>query len=155
MQIAEKRACEWHLSKASALNIIIQAEASKRTYARHGAVMKGGEKGSIKTLMVPVPEYRSTVADTKDVEWMEIDDEDTVYSLLLKKNAQQLMRSSDSPFAHGKLVEGCGYEGDGPLTSKILNDLLTNHEKYELTQDHTDVKDELETFITALAKPKD
>jgi hypothetical protein len=65
MKIAEKRAQEWHISKASALNVIIRSEASKRTFARHGAVMKGGEKGSIKSLMVPTPEYRSTTDEKK------------------------------------------------------------------------------------------
>jgi hypothetical protein len=85
MQIADKCSYEWNLSKASALNIIIQAEASKCTFARHGATMKGGEKGSIKSLMVPVPEYRSTLAETKEVEWMEIEDKQTIYRFLLKK----------------------------------------------------------------------
>jgi hypothetical protein len=155
MQIAEKRSYEWHLSKAAAMNIIIQAEASKRTFARHGAVMKGGEKGSIKSLMVPVPEYRSTPAETKEVEWMEIEDEQTIYRFLLKKNAQQLMRSSESPFASGKIVDGCGFDGDGPLAAKILDNALSNQEKHEILEGHSEVKDELDKFLSALAKPKD
>jgi hypothetical protein len=155
MEIADKRAYEWKLSQQSALNIIIQAEASKKTFARHGAVMKAGEKGSIKSLMVPIPEYRDTLSETKEVEWTEIEDENTIYRMLLKKNAQQLMRSAESPFAHGSIVEGCGYDGDGPLTQKILDDALDNNEKYNLLNDYPDLRDELDTFITALAKPKD
>jgi hypothetical protein len=155
MEIAEKRANEWHLTKAAALNVILQSESSKRTFARHGAVMKGGEKGSIKSLMVPIPEYRSSLEETKAVEWTEIEDNSSIYSLLLKKNAQQLMRSAHSPFAYGKIVDGCGTEGDGPLTNKILENSLTNQERYDLINEHADVRDELDTFITALARPKD
>jgi hypothetical protein len=121
MEIADKRAYEWKLSQQSALKIIIQAEASKKTFVRHGAVMKVGEKGSIKSLMVPIPEYRETLSETKEVEWSEIEDESTIYRMLLKKNAQQLMRSADSPFANGSIVDGCGYDGDGPLTQKIFS----------------------------------
>jgi hypothetical protein len=59
------------------------------------------------------------------------------------------------PFAYGKIVDGCGTEGDGPLTNKILENSLTNQEKYDLINEHADVRDKLDTFITALARPKD
>jgi hypothetical protein len=39
-KLADKQAGEWNLSQNAALNVILQAEASKKTYARHGAVMK-------------------------------------------------------------------------------------------------------------------
>jgi hypothetical protein len=100
-QVAEKRAGEWNMTTAGALNIIIQSEVSKRTYAWHGNVMKPNEKGSIQSLMVPVPQYQSTIEETKKVEWTEIDDDQTIYYLLLKRNAQQLMWPAQSPFASG------------------------------------------------------
>jgi hypothetical protein len=89
------------------------------------------------------------------VEWTEIDDEESIYTLLLKQNAQQLMQLANSPFAYGKIVEGCGVDGDGDLTKQILENCLTNQERYDLTQGYDDVGDELSTFISALARPKD
>jgi hypothetical protein len=38
-KLADKRASEWNLSHNAALNVILQSEASKKTFARHGYVM--------------------------------------------------------------------------------------------------------------------
>jgi hypothetical protein len=131
-----------------ALNIIIQSEASKRTYAQHGSVMKPTNKGSISSLMVPVPQYRGTIEETKQVEWTEIDDDaTTIYQLLLKQNAQQLMRSAHSPFATGTLAEGCGYDSKKEMAAKLLNDTLSNSEMSQILNENKTVESELDIFI--------
>jgi hypothetical protein len=154
-EIAEKRAYEWRLSTNAALTVISQSEASKQTYARHGRVMKNEEKGSIQSLMVPVPQYRSDIKATEEVGWTEIEDDSIIHSLLLRKNAQQLMRSATSPFATGPITDECGFDGEGPLTSKLIESLLTHKEKERLLDGHTNVKTELDEFITALGQPTD
>jgi hypothetical protein len=151
--VAEKRAGEWNMTTAGALNIIIQSEVSKRTYARHENVMKPNEKGSIQSLMVPVPQYRATVEETKKVECIEIDDNQTTYFLLLKRNAQQLMRSAQSPFASGTIADGCGFDGGKQMTDKILNNTLTNLERSTILNERKSVSDELDQFLIALVKP--
>ncbi len=45
--------------------------------------MKSDIKGSIKNLTVPVPKYGKTESETKQKEWETIQDEETVYALLL------------------------------------------------------------------------
>jgi exonuclease III len=127
-QLANKRAGEWNLSQNAALNVILQSEASKKTYARHGSVMTKQKTGSIENLTIPVPKYSTTVKDTEKAGWDTIDDEETVFSLLLRKNAQQLMRSSKSPFAKGPIVDGCGIDGNGRYTKKLLNGIITDYE---------------------------
>jgi hypothetical protein len=119
MEIAEKRALEWRLTLNSALKVIIQSEASKRTYARHGRVMKNEEKGSISSLMVPVPQYRNDVKETEAFGWTEIEDDDIIHALLLQKNAQQLMRSANSPFATGSIIDACGFDGEKSVAVSI------------------------------------
>jgi hypothetical protein len=120
-KLAGKRASEWNLSTNAALNTIIQAEASWQTFSCHGNVMKGGTKGSINDLVVAVPRYDTTTAGTEKAGWTKITDEETIFALLLRRNTQQYMRSADCPFAHGKLVETCGIDGDGKmLVEKIL-----------------------------------
>jgi hypothetical protein len=90
-KLAEKRGNEWNLSTKAALHTILQAESSKKTYARHGQVMKGCTKGSIKHLTIPVPRYGDTLQQTSNREWESVQDDETVFALLLKKNAQQLL----------------------------------------------------------------
>jgi hypothetical protein len=90
-KLAENRGNEWNLSTKAALHTIMQAESSKKTYARHGQVMKGCTKGSIKHLTIPVPRYGDTLQKKSDREWETVQDDETVFALLLKKNAQQLL----------------------------------------------------------------
>ncbi len=78
-RLADKRASEWQLSNNAALNVILQAEASKSTYSRHGYVMKKQETGSISNLTIPVPRYSSTVKETEKVGWDTIDDEEVMF----------------------------------------------------------------------------
>jgi hypothetical protein len=117
--------------------------------------MKNEEKGSINSLMVPVPQYRSDLKTTEEVGWTEIEDDTIIHSLLLRKNAQQLMRSATSPFATGSITDECGFDGEGPLTSKLIESLLSHQEKERLLDGHANVKTELDEFITALGQPTD
>jgi hypothetical protein len=111
-KLAAKRAGEWNLSTNAALNTIIRAEASRRTFARHSKVMKGGTKGSINELVVAAPRYAESVAGTEKAGWCNITDEETIFALLLRRNTQQFMRSSNCPFAHGNIVDACGIDCD-------------------------------------------
>jgi hypothetical protein len=74
--------------------------------------------------MVPVPQYRSDIKATEEVGWTEIEDDSIIHSLLLWKNGQQLMRSATSPFVTGSITDECGFDGEGPLTSKLIKSLL-------------------------------
>ncbi len=38
------------------------------------------------------------------------------------------MKSAHSPFVAGTLADGCGYDGEKEMASKLLNDTLTNSE---------------------------
>ena len=46
-ELAEKRGLQWKMKQAAALKVIIRAEASRKTFARHGRYMKPLKKGSI------------------------------------------------------------------------------------------------------------
>jgi hypothetical protein len=153
-RLAEKRANQWKLSKNAALNTIIQAESSRRTFARHGNAMKGEIKGSINNLVVAIPKYASTVKDTEKAEWSTITDEETIFALLLRRNTQQFMRSAGCPFAHGKIAEKCGIDGDGTMVNEILAGTLNDCNKFNLIKDYDDPTDVLKLFITAMAKPR-
>jgi hypothetical protein len=153
-KLAEKRAGEWNLSKNAALNTIIQAEASRKTFERHSKVMKGGTKGSISDLVVAVPKYDTTSAKSEKSGWSKITDEETIFALLLRRNMQQFMRSSSCPFAHGNIVDSCGIDGDGSMVEKILMGTLKDCEQMDLINGYSDLNDILKIFITAMAKPR-
>jgi hypothetical protein len=152
-RLADKRAGEWNLSQNAALNVIMQAEASKKTFERHGSVMKEQKKGSIENLTIPVPRYALTELESNKVGWETIDDEEMVFSLLLQKNAQQLMQSSESPFSHGPLVEDCGIDGNGKLVRRLLEGTLSDYDVRRYSASSSDSVEELHAFIRALAKP--
>jgi hypothetical protein len=153
-KLADKRASEWNLSHNAALNVILQSEASKNTFARHGYVMTKQKTGSIENLTIPIPKYADTEKETEKAGWATIDDEETVFALLLRKNAQQLMRSSTSPFAAGSIVDACGIDGNKHFTQKLLDGTISDYEINRLTKDSEGSKEELNAFIRALAKPR-
>jgi hypothetical protein len=51
----DKQTGEWNLSHNAALSVILQEEASKKTYECHRAVMKQQKTGSIENLTIPAP----------------------------------------------------------------------------------------------------
>lgn len=123
-------------------------------FERHGHVMKPMKAGSIKNLTIPVPRYSTKAADNEESGWETIDDEETVFSLLLRKNAQQLMRSSQCPFSAGNIVDECGIDGNNKIMYDILNGTLTDYEVKRFSTHATTPTEELECFIRALARPR-
>jgi hypothetical protein len=53
------------------------------------------------------------------------------------------------------ITDECGFDGEGPLTSKLIESLLSHKEREWLLAGHTNVKTELDEFITALGQPTD
>jgi hypothetical protein len=74
-------------SQNAALNVIKQAKTSKAIFVRHSNIMKPVKKGSIENITIPVPHYSSMTTDSDTIEWETIEDEETIFSLLLRKNA--------------------------------------------------------------------
>jgi hypothetical protein len=46
--------------------------------------------------------------------------DDIIHALLLRKNAQQLMRSANNPFATGSIIDACGFNGEKSVAEKLL-----------------------------------
>ena len=64
-ELAEKRAKQWEMKEEHTLKVIIQAEASKRTFARHRKWMKPRKKGAILHLLLPKPGISQSEDDCK------------------------------------------------------------------------------------------
>jgi hypothetical protein len=154
-KLAEKCAGKWNLSTTAAMHTILQTESSKKTFACHGAVMKDSTKGSIKNLTIAVPRYGSTTIEKQKQEWETVTDDETVYALLLQKNAQQLLRSSQCPFATGPLNDACRVDGNSTFAEKILEGTLNNETISKMATKYEDVAQELNTFIWAMTRPRD
>jgi hypothetical protein len=63
------------------------------------------------------------------------------------------MRSADSPFSKGEIVQDCGIDGDGHIITQLLNGMLSEYNLKRYTTNLADVQEELNAFIWALAKP--
>jgi hypothetical protein len=153
-KLAEKRGNEWNLSTTASLHTIIQVESLKKTFAWHGQVMKGGTKGSIKNLTIAVPRFGDTLQQKSDREWETVNDDKTVFALLLRKNAQQLLRSSKCLFATGPLNAACGVDSDTKLAEQILEGTLNDMGIMNLANNYDDVSQELNVFIRAMTRPR-
>ena len=85
---AEKAHVERNIEVESALKHIINLETSKALHQRQGGVMKDAHPGSLKKVLVSVPNSSvpaSTTAAKCDA-WEEIDDDATISSLFLLLN---------------------------------------------------------------------
>ena len=158
--LATKRSLQWNMKHSAALKVIIRAEASKQTFARHGRYLKPMKKGSIQRLTIPTPDYThkdmhgATISKKDGVPgWMDIDNEDTVFALLLRQNARHLTQSARSPFAHGKIAEGIKYNGTGSLTNDLLDGILDDITLGNLGDNYPQYQPELTTFLKALQRP--
>jgi hypothetical protein len=152
--LAEKRGAEWNLSKTAALHTIIQAESSKKTFERHGLAMKGTTKGSIKNLTIAVPKYGYTKKDKEEQEWSTVTDDETMYALLLRCNAQQLLRSSQCPFATGLINDACRIDGNTSFAEEILEGTINHGLIKQMAGKYADVSQELSIFIKAMTRPR-
>jgi hypothetical protein len=85
--------------------------------------------------MVPVPQYFSDIKSTKQVGWTKIEDNDIMYSLLLRKKSQQLMQSAKSPFVTGSMTKEGSFGGESPLSKKLIDNLLSNQDRERLRKD--------------------
>jgi hypothetical protein len=155
LKLADKRAQEWNLTSSAALNVIIASESSRKTYARHGRYMTNVSKGGICAIAVPNPQYGATIEESERVGWLEIDNIETMFSLILRQNAKLLMRSSNTPFATGMLPTECGFDGEGDMATTILNGTLSQANRDKLLQEYPNLSEELDAFILALARPRD
>ncbi len=161
-ELKEKRAVQWNMTSAAALKVIIQAEASRKTFARHGCYMKPLKKGSIRSLLIPTPDYHFKSEDGIDnchkdglPGWTEIYDENLIYHLLLRQNANHLHQSTRSPFAFGPIAEGVGHFGTGNLSEQLLNGVLDDMSILQLSNFYPQFKPELSSFLQALTRPLD
>ena len=89
---AQKAHENGNIKVESALKQIINLETSKALHKHHGGVMKEAHPGSLKKVLVPVP--NSPVPDSttaaKCNAWGEIDDDATINSLFLLLNEKKL-----------------------------------------------------------------
>ena len=155
-----KRSLQWNMQQAAALKVIIRSESSKQTFARHGRYLKPMKKGSIQRITIPTPDYVSkdsegTTISQKDglPGWMDIDDEDRVFSLLLRQNARHLTQSARSPFAYGKIASNIKFDGTGSLTNDLLDGILDDITLGNLGSQYPQYQPELTTFLKALRRP--
>lgn len=108
--------------------------------------MNGRIKGSIKNLTIAVPRFRHTTKEKEKQEWETVTDDETIYALLLGKNVQQLLRSSQCPFATGPLNDACGVDGDSKFAAQILEGTLNDTKICQIANKYEDVSEEPQCF---------
>jgi hypothetical protein len=57
------------MPSTAVLNVIIAAESSKKTHARHGKYMNKVSIGCLRLIAVPSPTYVQTAKETETIGW--------------------------------------------------------------------------------------
>jgi uncharacterized protein YifE (UPF0438 family) len=134
--------------------MIMQTEASQRTFERHGKVIKESTKGSIRNSAIAVPRYGDTNEDKEKNEWETITDDETIYVLLLRKNVQQLLRTANCPFSTGPINDAYVIDCDTTFAEQVLEGTLTDETVNRLSSQYNDVSQEEKDFMRAMTRPR-
>ena len=148
---------EWKVTQEKAKKVILHAEKSQKMFRKLKAFIKPNQASSLKNILVPKPciETNPEIDDNKAPlhRWADVVDVDSVFDLMLKKNAQSLMRSCDSITATGHICDLIGYEAEH---TEFIDSLLKgNVDAAELAANSSDLTDELEKFLRSCTKTND
>ena len=123
-KLADKRCHQWQMTSAEAIHIINESEKSKLLHGRHRRLLNKNNDGTLRSLMIPSP-VTGLVNNEKDPRlYMSINDSNTMFNVLLKRNYKHLLQSNESMFAKGTLLERVGWYGDDEGMETILRGML-------------------------------
>jgi hypothetical protein len=140
--IEEKRG----ISKETAQKYLYHQEASKAAHEKQSKYLKIRKGGLLTELLVPAP------LTTEEDAHMLIKDEETIETLLLRRNKTKLCEAMVSPFCTGPLADSIDENGRCKVSTSIVEG------KYDLkTIDNMNVKNkkELKMIMKELARKRD
>ena len=152
-RLAEKRSHQWQMSSAEALHIINESEKSKLLHGKHRRLLKQGNDGTLRSLLVPAPTIGLKNNEKDPRLYTSITDSNTMFNILLKRNFRHLLQSNESMFTKGPLLDLCGWYGKEEGMESILQGML---DTTKIEEDYPQFGKEGVEFMKALRyKEKD
>jgi hypothetical protein len=109
--IEETRGC----SKETAKKYLYHQEASKAGHKKQSKYLKVRKGGLLTELLIPTPHSKEREAH------MTISDEETIETILLRRNKRKLCEATISPFCKGPLADTINENGKCEVSRRIVN----------------------------------
>ena len=137
---AEKAMHERNTTLASALKQIINSETSRALHQRQGAGMKGAHPGSLKSILVPCPDFSAASDDPKKYceAWSTLTEDKIINNLFRTLNLKKLTMALGSDFAPGGVLynlvgeNGCSNIADTMLDGTFDRSSLRIHNRSDI-----------------------
>ena len=152
--LAEKRGKQWQQTTQSALKSIKATENMKGIFKRITNTVKGVRKGGIRHLYIPTNENDECIINKQQPDdpqqWIQINDTEEMFELLLKQNTKMLIKSANGITASGPLGERLGQNLEGHEATQQILEGTFPHEK--IIQQYPNAREETLCFLQQMKR---
>ena len=150
--LSKKRAVQWNMERVNAIRIIEETELVRNSNKRQARWLKPRRHGQLRSLLVPAPKInaKNNIYDISS--YIEIENPDDIFNVLLRRNYHHLLRSQHSIFSKGKVLDQCGWYAEREGIEGLLSGTMDTE---DLSTDYPEFPKEAKTFLDSLKKSND
>ena len=146
-QLGEKRAQQWNMDASDAIQILNETEKIQKMHNKQRRFLKPKNTGTIRKLLVPSPIEGIPEDIYDDAFYTEVNTSEEMFNVLLRQNFRHLMKSKDSMFSKGSVLDKIGWYAEKDGAQSILEGTCNAK---ALTTEYPEFGNEAEEFINAI-----